>query len=102
MNKTKKAAFGVLLAGLTFGFSAFTTLKKRVILVYYKTDMSYPSANDPRGYKYYSGDRCETGGTLCSAQWNLGSNPSPTGDGQSLPLMGVTFQTGSEVTGHFD
>lgn len=102
MNRFKNAAFGVLIAGIAFGVSAFTTLKKRATHVYYKTDMTYPNANDPRGYRYYSGDRCEAGGSLCCAQWNLGLNPSPTADGQSLPLTGVTFLTGSEVTGHFD
>lgn len=102
MDRIKKAALGVLLACLAFGFSAFTTLKKRAIVVYYKTNMTYPAANDPRGYNYYSGDRCENGGNLCSAQWNLGANPSPTTEGQVLPLTGVTFQTNSVVTGHFE
>lgn len=102
MDGIKKAALGVLLAGLAFGFSAFTTLKKRSIVVYYKTNMSYPVANDPRGYKYYLGDRCESTGDLCSAQWNLGTNPPPTIDGQALPLIGVTFQTSSVIPGHFE
>lgn len=102
MNKIKKAVFGVLLAGIAFGFSAFTTLKKQSVFVYYKTNMTYPSPNDPRGYQYYSGDRCEAGGALCSAQWNLGFNLSPTADGQPLPTTGVTYINFSVVTGHFE
>lgn len=102
MNRFKNAAFGVLIAGIAFGVSAFTTLKKRAILVYYKTDMSYPSANDPRGYKYYYDNRCAAGGSLCCAQWDIGTNPMPVADGQSLPITGVIFQTGSQVSGHFD
>jgi hypothetical protein len=102
MKRFKNAGFGVLVAGIAFGLSAFTTLKKRSVFVYYKTDMFYPNANDPRGYKYYSGNRCAAGGNLCCAQWELGTNPSPTADGEALPTTGVIFQTGSVVTGHFD
>ena len=101
MNRFKKATFGVLIAGLAFGFSAFTTIKKSTILIYYKTDMTYPNANDPRGYTYYEGDWCVTGGSLCSAQWDIGSNSYPS-DGTPLPLTGVSFQTGTPRSGHFE
>ena len=101
MNRFKKATFGVLIAGLAFGFSAFTTIKKSTILIYYKTDMTYPNANDPRGYTYYEGDWCVAGGSLCSAQWDIGSHSYPS-DGTSLPLTGVTFQTGTPYSGHFE
>lgn len=101
MNKIKKAAFGILVAGLAFGFSAFTTIKKRNVLIYYKTNMAYPNANDPRGYEYYSGDMCAAGGSTCSAQWDIGTHQAPA-DGEALPSTGVTFQTGSVNSGHFD
>lgn len=101
MNKIKKAAFGILVAGLAFGFSAFTTVKKRSVVVYYKTNMAYPLANDPRGYTYFSGDMCAAGGNTCSAQWDIGTH-LPPGNGDTLPPTGVTFQTGSVVSGHFD
>lgn len=101
MNRLKKATFGVLVAGLAFGFSAFTTIKKRTVLIYYKTDFTYGNANDPRGYTYYEGDMCVTGGSLCSAQWDIGTNGYPS-DGSSLPLTGVTFQTGTAYGGHFE
>lgn len=101
MNNIKKAVFGVLVAGLAFGFSAFTIIKKRNIWVYYKVDLTYPDASDPRGYRYYSDDRCEAGGDLCSAQWDIGANLLPV-DGDALPIAGVTFQTGFEYGGHFE
>ena len=101
MNRIKKAAFGVLVAGLAFGFSAFTTVKKRSVLVYYKTNLSYPIPSDPRGYTYYEGDRCEAGGTICSAQWDIGTNLPPS-DGDGLPVTGVTFQSGFSLSGHFE
>jgi hypothetical protein len=102
MNRLKKATFGVLIAGLAFGFSAFTTIKKRSVLIYYKTDLTYPNANDPRGYAYYESDMCSSGGNICSAKWDIGSNGYPTNDGVSLPLTGVTFQTGTTYSGHFE
>lgn len=102
MNKFKKAAFGVLIAGLAFGFSAFTTVNKRGIVVYYKIDMTNPLPNNPNGYFYYSEDRCEAGGDVCTAQWNIGGNPIPTQDGDALPSTGVTFQPGSVRSGHFE
>lgn len=102
MNKIKRLAFGILVAGLAFGFSAFTTVKKRSVLIYYKTDMTYPSANDPRGYQYYSGDMCAAGGNTCSAQWDIGTHVPPVADGEPLPTTGVSFQTGSVYSGHFD
>lgn len=102
MNKIKRLALGILVAGLAFGFSAFTTVKKRSVLVYYKVDLTYPSASDPRGYIYFSSDMCASGGNTCSAQWDIGTNPPPTNDGDSLPITGVTFQAGSVYTGHVD
>lgn len=101
MNRIKKAAFGVLVAGLAFGFSAFTTVKKRSVLVYYKTNLTYSSPSDPRGYTYYEEDRCANGGSICSAQWDIGTNPFPS-DGQPLPNTGVTFQSGFSLSGHFE
>ncbi|WP_316814318.1 hypothetical protein [Pedobacter heparinus] len=101
MNNIKKVAFGMLVAGLAFGFSAFTTVKKRNVMVYYKFDMTYPNANDPRGYRYYSGDMCAPGGNTCSAQWDIGTHQFP-GDGDTLPTTGVIFQTGSVYPGHLD
>lgn len=101
MNKVKKIAFGTLIAGLAFGFSAFTTLNKRGIFVYYKIDMTNPLPNNPSGYYYFTDDRCESGGEVCHAQWNIGSHPVPN-IGDPLPTTGVTFQTGSVRTGHFE
>lgn len=101
MNNLKKATFGVLVAGIAFGFSAFTTIKKSSIVRYYKTDLAYPNASDPNGYKYFSGDMCSTGSGVCSAEWNIGSNSVPS-DYDPLPLIGVTFQTGSVTSGRFE
>lgn len=101
MNKLKKTALGVVVAGLAFGLSAFSTLKTNSVFTYYKKDLTYPAANDPRGYVYYSGDRCASGGDVCSAQWDIGNNPVPN-EGFALPTTGVTFQTGSVTDGHFD
>ncbi|MFA4869270.1 MAG: hypothetical protein WC623_13780 [Pedobacter sp.] len=100
MNKLKKTALGAIVAGLAFGLSAFSTLKTSTVFTYYKTDLSYPAA-DYRGYVYYSGDRCESGGEVCSAQWDIGLNIPPT-NGALLPATGVTFQTGTVIDGHFD
>jgi hypothetical protein len=100
MNNIKKVAFGLFVAGLAFAFSAFTTVKKRNVLVYYKTDMMYPSADDPTGYQYYAEDRCMGGEGLCSAQWDIGTHLLPI-DGEPLPLTGVIFQTGSAYEGSF-
>lgn len=102
MNNIKKGAIGVLAAVLALGVGIYSTTKTQTVFTYYKTDMTYPSPTDPRGYEYYSGDRCETGGTLCKAQWDLGSNPPPSTDGQSLPTTGVTFQASSARSGHFE
>ena len=101
MNRIKKAVFGVLVAGLAFFFSAFTTVKRQSILTYYKTDMTFINANDPRGYKYYSDDRCESEGNLCSANWNIGTNPTPS-EGDALPALGVTFIANTITDGHFE
>ncbi|TKC65069.1 hypothetical protein FBD94_00460 [Pedobacter hiemivivus] len=102
MNKIKKAAFGVLIAGLAFGFSAFTTIKKRSVYHYYQVDNPYATPSSPVGYAYFSGDRCEPGGTVCSSQWDIGSNTPPATDGVPLPLSGVTFQSSSVISGHFE
>jgi hypothetical protein len=103
MNNIKKTVLGMLIAALAFGVSAYTTIKNGAIVKYYKTDAeTYPNANDPRGYQYYSDDRCESGGNLCSARWDLGTNPPPMNEGATLPLIGVTFQTSSGIGGHFE
>lgn len=102
MNNIKKAALGVLIAGFSFGFSAFTTIKKGLIVRYYKVDKTNPASNNPAGYLYYSGERCEPMGSLCSAQWDIGSNPLPTVDGTPLPTTGISFVAGSVTTGHFE
>jgi hypothetical protein len=101
MNKLKKTALGAIVAGLAFGLSAFSTFKTSTVFTYYKTNLSYPAANDPIGYVYHSGDRCEPTGELCSAQWDIGSNPVPA-EGSPLPATGITFQSGSAIDGHFD
>jgi hypothetical protein len=101
MNNIKKTVLGMLIAALAFGISAFTTVRNGAIVRYYKTDTGFPAANDPRGYEYYSGERCETGGNLCSAEWNIGTNPAPTSDGDTLPT-GASFQEGSAMPGHFE
>ncbi len=103
MNTLKKVTFGVLVAGIAFGVSAFTTLKpKSNIFNYYKTNLNYPDPKDPRGYFYYSSDRCEAGGKICCAHWDIGLNIAPTYDGQALAPTGVTYQLGSNVVGHFE
>ncbi|WP_285057127.1 hypothetical protein [Pedobacter ginsengisoli] len=102
MNNIKKTVLGTLIGLLVFGISAYTTRKKNMVFRYYKTDISsYPSANDPQGYQYFSDDRCEGGGSLCSAQWDIGSNPAP-GEGDFLPLTGVIFKSNSVIAGHFE
>jgi hypothetical protein len=101
MNKIKRLAFGILVAGLAFGFSAFTTIKKRNVLVYYQVDNPYATPSNPSGYMYFSEDRCEPGGNVCSAQWDIGTHQFPA-DGATLPTTGVTFQTGSVQSGHFE
>lgn len=102
MNKIKKAAFGVLIAGLAFGFSAFTTMKKSSIYYYYQVLNPYASPSNPAGYVYYSGDRCESGGNVCGARWDIGTHIPPVADGSALPLTGVTYQANSVVSGHFE
>lgn len=103
MNNIKKTALGALVAVLTIGFSAFTTIKKRATILYYKVDMTYPAANDPRGYEYHSGDRCESNGSVCSAVWNIGTYPTPTLDGTPLPTgVGVSYVSNSAEAGHFE
>ncbi|MEJ2882467.1 hypothetical protein [Pedobacter sp. GR22-6] len=102
MNNLKKTVFALGLGILAFGFSAFKTKEKSSVYIYYKVNYStYPAANNPNGYMYYSADHCEAGGTLCSAQWDIGSSSAPT-DGDPLPLTGVTFITNSVITGHFE
>jgi hypothetical protein len=102
MSNIKKAALGVLVAGLAFGFSAFTTIKQSLIVTYYKADKTYPASNNPAGYYYYSGERCEPGGNICSAKWDIGSNTLPTVDGTALPTTGISFVAGSVTEGHFE
>lgn len=101
MNRFKKATFGVLVAGLAFGFSAFTTTKKSSIIRYYKTDLAYPILTDPRGYKYFTTDMCGNGTGVCSAEWDIGSNPAPS-NYDELPTSGVTFQPGTGEPGKFE
>jgi hypothetical protein len=100
MNNIKKTVLGMVIAALAFGISAFTTVRNGAIVRYYKTNTVYPAANDPRGYKYYSGERCEPAGTLCSAEWDIGTNPTPS-DGDTLPT-GASFQENSATPGHFE
>ncbi|NQX56402.1 hypothetical protein HQN86_22480 [Pedobacter panaciterrae] len=102
MNNIKKAALGVLIAGFAFGFSAFTTFKRANAVLYYKVDIAYPLPDDPRGYYYYSGDRCEANGPVCSALWDIGTNMVPVADGTSLPGSGRTLISTSVSTGHFE
>lgn len=101
MNNLKKATFGVLVAGIAFGFSAFTTIKKSTVLRYYKTDLAYPNATDPRGYRYFSGDMCSFGSGVCSAVWDIGTNTPPS-EYDALPTTGITFQSGTTQIGSFD
>lgn len=101
MNNLKKTGLGLMVAALAFSFSAFTTVKKRTVLIYYKTNMSYPNANDPRGYQYYSGDMCAAGGDICSAIWDIGTHGTPV-DGTPLPTTGVIYQQSSAQSGHAD
>lgn len=100
MNRIKKAVFGVLVAGLAFGFSAFKTVKRQNILTYYKTDVNYPVASDYNGYSYFSGDRCESSGNLCSADWDIGSSTTPS-EGSKLPATAIIVP-GTITTGHFE
>ena len=102
MKNIKKTAIAMTLGILAFGFSAFKTKEKSSVYVYYKVDMTYPLANNANGYAYYGSDHCETGGNLCTAQWDIGSNPAPVTDGTPLPTTGVTFITNSVVNGHFE
>lgn len=101
MNNIKKTVLGMVIAALAFGISAYTTVRNGTVLRYYKTDTEYPEVDDPRGYQYYSGDRCEAGGSLCSALWNLGTNTLPD-EGDELPSSGVTLQPNSVISGHFE
>ena len=101
MKNLKKTGLAALVAILAFSFSAFTTVKNRIKVRYYKVNMAYSSPNDPNGYEYYDDDHCETVGLLCSAEWIL-TGAAPTVDGTPLPLTGVTFVTGSVAEGHFE
>jgi hypothetical protein len=102
MNNIKNTVLGMLIGLLAFGISAYTKKKTVTFVRYYKTNISsYPSASDPRGYQYFSGDRCEEGGSLCSAEWDIGSNSMPN-EGAALPLTGISFQSGSVTGGHFE
>lgn len=102
MNKLKKTVFGLVIAGLAFGFSAFKTYNSRNILTYYRLDPVYLDPADPSGYYYFSGDRCEPGGTVCSAKWDIGINLPPA-ETEALPFTGVIFQPGTVVlNAHFE
>ena len=101
MKNIKKMGFALVLGLFAFGFSAFKSKQPKTVYWYYKVDpLSYPNANDPRGYKYYDEDRCEAAGSICSAQWDIGSHPTPT-NGVSLPLTGVIFNS-TVITGRFE
>ncbi|MET4141667.1 hypothetical protein [Pedobacter sp. UYP1] len=100
MKNFQKLALGLVVAVMAIGFSAFTSAKNATIVTYYKTNLSTP-ANNPAGYQFYSSDRCQDGGSLCSSRWDIGSNPAPTVDGAALPSSGVTYQSGSTEPGHF-
>jgi hypothetical protein len=101
MKNFKQIALGLMVGAMAIGFSAFTNAKRDVkIITYYKTIPTTP-ASDPTSYKFYNGDRCLPSGVLCTAQWDIGSNPTPTVDGTALPASGVTFQVGTETDGHF-
>lgn len=101
MNNVKKTGLGLLVASLAFGFSAFTTIKRGNVYRYYKTNLTYPAASNPNGYYYYSGEHCMSEGSLCSAEWNIGTRPAPS-EGAALPASGSAFQTGTEIEGHFE
>lgn len=101
MNNLKKTVLGLAVAGLAFGFSAFTTIKNQSMFVYYRTDATNLNPADPYGYQYFSADRCEGGGDICSALWDIGDNIEPA-EGDWLPNTGVTFQSGSIQQGHFE
>lgn len=103
MKNLKKMILGFAAVALIVGGSAFTNANKRVAIRYYKVDpVNFPSASDPNGYEYYAADRCAPGGSLCSVEWELGSNPTPSTDGTPLPTTGVTIQTSTLQDGHFD
>ncbi|RZK75458.1 MAG: hypothetical protein EOO92_16175 [Pedobacter sp.] len=100
MNNTKKTVLGLLLAIITFGFSAFTSTKKTNIHRYYKTSLAFPSPTNTDGYTYYEDDLCSPNGDLCSAEWDITGFPAPS-DGDPLPLVGVTFVPNSISAGHY-
>ena len=102
MKNIKKMGFALLLGLFAFGFSAFKSKQPKTVYFYYKVDpINYPNANDPLGYKYYDEDRCESGGALCIAQWDIATHPIPK-NGDSLPVIGVTLQANTAVAGHFE
>lgn len=103
-SNLKKVALSLLVVGLAISTQAFKSVSSRSVIKYYKVDIvNHPDADDPQGYAYYSDmDRCEPLGDLCSAEWDLGLNPTPTIDGTPLPTSGVTFQTGTVEAGRFD
>lgn len=92
----------LLVAVIAMGSSAFTTFKRGGVFRYYKVVKTYPLATDPRGYQYFSADRCEPVGNVCSAEWDIGFNSMPIADGTPLSSGGVIFVTGSLIQGHFE
>ncbi|WP_276088890.1 hypothetical protein [Pedobacter sp. JY14-1] len=98
MNNIKKTGLGLLVAALAFGFSAFTNKRTTSTYRFYKKNLAaYPNASDYRGYVYYSGDYCESGGSLCSALWSIDDSVNLL-EGTPLPSLS-TFQDGV-ATGH--
>ncbi|MES2828723.1 MAG: hypothetical protein V4687_11220 [Bacteroidota bacterium] len=102
MKIFKKSALAILIATLAFGFSAFTTLKKSKLVTYYKVTSILSGASNPAGYVYFSDDHCNPGGALCSAVWDIGSNPAPIADNTVIPSSGVTYVPYSVTEGHFE
>jgi hypothetical protein len=99
MEKLTKTGLGLLVAAIAIGLSAFKSINRAGTYRYYKTTDT--EADDPAGYIYYSDDRCEAGGDVCSARWNIGTLDAPT-DGSALPISGVEFEPGSVLAGHFE
>ncbi|ACU62086.1 hypothetical protein Cpin_4647 [Chitinophaga pinensis DSM 2588] len=98
MNRAKKLAFCLLTAVFAFGFSSFNNHRPYTVYRYYKVDMTYPNASDYRGYVYYSGDLCVTGGNLCSALWSI-NDPLPA-EGSALPSS--SNYMGGVIHGHVE
>jgi len=98
MNNIKKTGLGLLVAVLAFGFSAFTNKRTPGVYRFYKTNTTFATPSDYRGYQYFTNDHCESGGSLCSALWYTGSSMPPS-EGASLSSLD-SFQ-GEIIAGHF-